>query len=45
MILKNVFKNKDLYLSKKWSPPSLSELTPIRFNMKLTHLGSEDDDS
>ena len=26
----------------KWRLPSLSELTPIIFNMELTHLGSED---
>ena len=25
----------------KWSPPSLSELTPIIFNTELTHLGSD----
>ena len=24
-----------------WSPPILSELTPILFNIDLTHLGSE----
>ena len=24
-----------------WSPPSLSELTPIKFYIELTHLGSE----
>ena len=24
-----------------WMPPSLSELTPMIFNMGLTHLGSE----
>ena len=24
-----------------WSPPSLSELTPMIFNAGLTHLGSE----
>ena len=25
----------------KWTPPSLSELTPIILNMELTHLGLE----
>ena len=25
----------------KWRPPSLSELTPIKFNTGLTHLGLE----
>ena len=25
----------------KWRPPSLSELTPIISNMRLTHLGLE----
>ena len=30
------------YTSKnKWRPPSLSELTPIKSNMELTHLSSE----
>ena len=29
------------YLMSIWRPPSLSELTPIMFNMKLTQLGSE----
>ena len=24
-----------------WRPPTLSELTPMMFNMGLTHLGSE----
>ena len=24
-----------------WRPPSLSELTPMKFNTGLTHLGSE----
>ena len=28
-------------LSYKWRSPSLSGLTPIVFNMGLTHLGSE----
>ena len=27
-------------LNNTWSLPSLNELTPIIFNMKLTHLGS-----
>ena len=27
-----------------WRPPSLSELTPMIFNMRLTHLGSEASD-
>ena len=25
----------------KWRPPSLSELTPIMFNMEISYLGSE----
>ena len=29
------------FLEDKWRPPSLSELTPIIFNMELTHLGTE----
>ena len=28
-------------LNVKWRPPSLSELTSMVFNMRLTHLGSE----
>ena len=30
-----------LKLIDKWGPPSLSELTPIIFNMELIHLDSE----
>ena len=30
-----------LTLSDIWRPPNLSELTPILFNMGLTHLGLE----
>ena len=29
-----------MYLNIIWTPQSLSELTPILFNMELTHLGS-----
>ena len=31
----------DVNLTIKWRPPSLSELTPMVFNMGLTHFGSE----
>ena len=30
-----------IYKKVIWRPPSLSELTPIIFNMELSHLGSE----
>ena len=30
-----------IYRDSIWMPPSQSELTPILFNMGLTHLGSE----
>ena len=33
--------NLVLYMYVNWSPPSLSELTPIKLNMELAHLGSE----
>ena len=29
----------------KWTPQSLSELTPIISNMDLTHFGSEDSEN
>ena len=29
------------HLRLNWTPPSLSELTPMIFNMGLTHLGLE----
>ena len=32
---------KNCFYRMKWRPPSLSELTPIVFNMGFTHLGSE----
>ena len=33
---------KDIkYIRIKWRPPSLSELTPMIFNLELTHLSSE----
>ena len=33
--------NKIKRLTCKWRYPSLSELTPMVFNMELTHLGSD----
>ena len=39
--LVNCIKFESLLYMDHLEPPSLSELTPITFNMKLTHLGSE----
>ena len=40
---KGLKKAKNLYVKLYfiWKPPSLNELTPIIFNMELTHLGTE----
>ena len=32
----------DLIINHIWRPPRLSELTPMIFNLGLTHLGLED---
>ena len=37
--------NMDMQIYDKWSPPSRSELTPMIFNMGLTHLGSKTSNS
>ena len=33
--------NKDLSYKNNWRPPSLTKLTPVIFNIELTHLVSE----
>ena len=42
-LMKGNIQNKERTQTKKyyWRPSSLSELTPIVFNMELTHLGLE----
>ena len=35
------YSNFERFSIYNWRPPSLSELTPVIPNMKLTHLGTE----
>ena len=36
-----IVNKNNIVLSDNWRPPSLGELTQIRFNMELTHLDSK----
>ena len=40
-MLRNIWYNFEILNYHKWRSPSLNELTPIMFDMELTHLGSK----